>query len=89
MCPSCWCQPSAFPDHFHCPENTVEPLIDTIYPKVSATQQPDQYYADCTIFCSWNDDVHELNKKILDSFPGEEKTYFSADSIPTGEGNRD
>ena len=26
------------PDHFHCPENTVESLIDTIYPGVSATQ---------------------------------------------------
>ena len=52
-------------------------------------QQPDQYYADYTILCSWNDDVHELNKKILDSFPGDKKTYFSADSISTGEGNGD
>jgi len=77
------------PDHFHCPENTVQSLIDTIYPGVSAIQQPDQYYADRTILCSRNDDVHELNKKILDSFPGDEKTYFSADSIPTGEGNGD
>ena len=75
------------PDHFHCPENTVQSLIDTIYPGVSVTQQPDQYYADRTILCSRNDNVHELNKKILDSFPGDEKVYFSADSIPTGEGN--
>ena len=75
------------PDHFHCPENTVQSLIDTIYPGVSATPQPDQYYADRTILCSRNDDVHELNKKILDSFPGDEKVYHSADSIPTGEGN--
>ena len=25
------------PNHFHCPENTVQSLIDTIYPGVSAT----------------------------------------------------
>jgi len=31
--------------------------------------------------------VHDLNKKILDSFPGEEKIYYSADSIPPGEEN--
>ena len=75
---------------FYCtPENTVQFLIDTIYPGVSATQQSDQYYADHTIICSRNDDVHELNKKILDSFPGDEKVYFSADSIPTGKGNGD
>ena len=77
------------PNHFHCPENTVQSLINTIYPGVSATQQPDQYYADHTILCSQNDDVHELNKKILDSFSGDEKTYFSTDSISTGEGNGD
>jgi ATP-dependent exoDNAse (exonuclease V) alpha subunit len=75
------------PVHFHCPENTVQSLIDTIYPQVSTTPQPDQYFADRTILCSRNDNVHELNKKILDSFPGNEKVYLSADSIPTGEGN--
>jgi hypothetical protein len=75
------------PDHFHCPENTVESLIDTIYPGVSTTPQPDQYFANRTILCSRNDDVHELNKKILDSFPGDEKIYLSADSIPAGDGN--
>jgi len=75
------------PDHFQCPENTVESLIDTIYPGISTIPQSDQYFADCTILCSRNDDVHDLNKKILDSFPGEEKVYFSADSIPVGEGN--
>ena len=75
------------PDHFKTPENTVQSLIDTIYPGVATNPQPDQYFADRTILCSWNDDVHELNKKILDSFPGVEKDYFSADSIPIGEGN--
>ena len=75
------------PNHFHCPENTVQSLIDTIYPGVGTNPQPDQYYADRTILCSRNDDVHELNKKILDSFPGDEKVYLSADSIPITERN--
>ena len=75
------------PDHFQCAENTVQCLIDTIYPGVSTTPQPDEYFADHTILCSRNDDVHDLNKKILDTFPGDEKVYFSADSIPPGEGN--
>jgi ATP-dependent DNA helicase PIF1 len=77
------------PNHFQCQENTVLSLIDTIYPGVSTTAQPDEYFADHTILCSRNDDVHDLNKKILDSFPGDEKAYFSADSIPVGEGNGD
>ena len=75
------------PDHFWCAENTVQSLIDTIYPGVSTTPQPDEYFADHTILCSKNDDVHDLNKKILDTFSGHEKVYFSADSIPPGEGN--
>ena len=50
------------PNHFHCPENTVQSLIDTIYPGVGTNTQPDQYYADRTILCSRNDDVYELNK---------------------------
>jgi ATP-dependent DNA helicase PIF1 len=77
------------PDHFCTPENTVQSLIDTIYPGLATTAQPDEYFADRTILCSCNDDVHELNKRILDSFPGDEKVYFSAGSIPTGEGNGD
>ena len=51
------------PDHFQCAENTVQSLIDIIYPGVSTTQ-PDEYFADRTILCSRNDDVHDLNKKF-------------------------
>ena len=70
------------PQWFHCPQNTVESLIDTIYPGVDAMPHPhDNYFSECSILSAKNDDVDELNKRILDTFPGEERVYHSADSI--------
>ena len=39
------------PDHCKCAENTVQSLIDTIYPNIRI-QQPDQYFSERTILCS-------------------------------------
>ena len=79
------------PDHFQCPENTLSSLIHTIYPGINpnALLPQDQYFADRTILCSRNDDVHDLNKTVLRSFPGEEKMFYSADTLPNNEGNGD
>ena len=75
------------PDHFHCTENTIESLIETIYPGITYHIPPtDQYFAECTILASRNDDVDSINKDILRQFPGEFQTFFSADSIKNNNG---
>jgi hypothetical protein len=80
------------PDHFHCRENTIESLIETIYPGITYHIPPtDQYFAECTILASRNDDVDCINTDILKQFPGEIQTFLSADTIKNnnGEGGQD
>jgi hypothetical protein len=49
----------------------VESLIEIVYPGISGPALPnDQYFAECSILSACNDDVDELNKRILDAFPG-------------------
>jgi len=74
----------SLPAHFKCRENTVDSLIDSIYPGIS-TPHPPQYFADCTILSSLNSDVDSLNKKALERFPGPVQVFYGADSIPTSE----
>ena len=70
------------PDHFKCRENTVKSLISNIYPGINdILHSPDHYFAQWTIFTSRNDDVDDINEKMLSEFPGQEKEFLSADSV--------
>ena len=72
----------SLPPYFHCPQNTVESLIDTIYPGIKSHPLPhDDYFFERSILSARNDDVDDINLKILKDFPGEERAYHSADSI--------
>ena len=42
---------------------------------------PDNYFFERTILSARNDDVDDINSRVLKDFPGEEKVYHSADSI--------
>jgi hypothetical protein len=42
---------------------------------------PDEYFSKRSILSARNDSVDSLNAKILQDFPGQEKTFHSADSI--------
>src|SRR5271168_1254602 len=77
------------PNHFKCLENTLNSLIETIYPGITQLPLPsDEYFANRTILTSQNTDVDEINEQMLDEFPGEEKVFMSADSIKgNGEGD--
>ena len=68
------------PDHFRCAENSVQSLIDTIYPDIRLPHG-DEYYAERTILCSKNDDVDDVNAVILQQFPGDVKVYHSSDNV--------
>jgi len=63
-------------------ENTVETLINTIYPHVAdAEGKPDQYFLERTILSSKNDAVDDLNSAVLGKFPGDEFTLISIDKV--------
>ena len=70
------------PDHFKCAENTVDSLIATVYSGINGfPHPPDHYFAERTILTSRNDDVDDINEKMLSEFPGQEKEFLSADSV--------
>ena len=70
------------PDHFKCTEDTVSSLISAVYPGINELPHPpDHYFAERTILTSRNDDVDDINKKMLSEYPGEEKSFLSADSV--------
>ena len=65
-------------------ENTTEALIDYIYPGLSNLQlnpPPYQYFSDRMILSSRNDDVDDLNTLMLNTFPGQDQTFHSEDSV--------
>ena len=73
------------PQHFMCRENTVDSLIDTIYPSIDTPNHSDRYFSECTILACKNDDVDNLNDTVLQRFPGASQVFHSADFIPTFE----
>jgi ATP-dependent DNA helicase PIF1 len=73
------------PPSFHCRENTVASLIETIYPGVTRPNLSAVYFAEWTILCYLNEDVDKMNHKVLQEFPGQSQVLYSADSIPTSE----
>ena len=78
------------PDHFKCTQNTIESLIQTIYPGINhLLLPPDAYFAERTILTSRNDDVDDINEEMLRQFPGEEREFLSADSVKGNENNGD
>jgi hypothetical protein len=75
----------ALPDHMKCRENTVDCLIETIYPGIGGGNLGAEYFSERTILSSLNVDVDSLNKSVLEKFPGDSKEFQSADFIPTSE----
>src|SRR6202167_3833817 len=69
-----------------CCGDTVDSLIDAIYPSIAQGEKPDVYFKDRTLLSCKNDDIDDLNMDILTKFPGEEKVLRSADSIVTDRG---
>ena len=82
------------PTHAQLPQSMVisrgamlEDLIAVIYSNISTpNQHPDQYFSDRMILAPHNADVHDINDRILEKFPGEETIYDSADSAVDEEG---
>jgi hypothetical protein len=75
----------SLPDHFCCPENSVDSLIDTIYPNIHIPNQPNQFFSERIILSSMNKKVNDLNETVLAKFPGPAQLFPSVDFIPNSE----
>jgi hypothetical protein len=53
------------PDHMKHRVNSVDCLIDTIYPGISTPNLPASYFSQHTVLSSLNVDVDALNKLVL------------------------
>jgi hypothetical protein len=73
------------PDHMKCRVNSVDCLIDTIYPGIRSPNLGQAYFSQRTVLSSLNVDVDALNKLVLERFPGCVHVYHSADFIPDSE----
>jgi hypothetical protein len=71
----------AIPQGMICPDNSINSLVEAIYPGIEDGEKEDQYFLDRCILACKNDSVQDLNEEILNQFPGEEHVLLSADSV--------
>jgi hypothetical protein len=69
------------PPNMRMPQNTMAALVNNIYPGIAEGNKPDDYFLNRTILSPTNSHVDELNKFILDMFPGEETVIRSIDKV--------
>ncbi|KAL5702604.1 DNA helicase [Ranunculus cassubicifolius] len=62
-------------------EASVDTLIEEIFPNLSYNARNREYIAERALLTPLNDCVDELNDRVLRSFPGDEVTYYSFDSV--------
>jgi len=58
-------------------------LINNIYPNIDKIVPPPSYFLDRIILAAQNSDVDNLNTAILQRFPEQQSTFYSADAIET------
>src|ERR1700677_2529075 len=61
--------------------DSVNGLINAIYPGISQGNKPDDYFLHRTILSPKNDAVDNINQSILDTFPGQQTTITSIDKV--------
>ena len=62
------------------PHNTLQSLIDVIYPNIAIQLKPDSFL-DCTILTAKNDAVDAINAYLLHLFLGEMVTLLGFDTV--------
>ncbi|XP_066351522.1 ATP-dependent DNA helicase PIF1-like [Miscanthus floridulus] len=78
-------------DYVHLPEdivigytdtdNCVNKLIQHVFPSLEDNARSTAYMSTHAILSTKNEHVDQLNQKMIDRFPGEEKVYHSFDSV--------
>jgi hypothetical protein len=77
------------PVHMRTPTN-LEDLINKVYPGIEGgVALGSQYFLKRAILASRNQEVSEINEKVLDKFPGQVYTYNSVDKVVQTEENEE
>ena len=66
------------PESLHCTSNTIEELIEHVYPDIDSLQD-DSYYSKRCILCPRNQNVQEINATMLHTFPGPVHELWAVD----------
>ena len=61
--------------------NGLKNLIEFMYPTLVDRFKDDSYFQDCYILAPLNNDVDELNYRILEMLLGNNHTYMSSDTF--------
>jgi ATP-dependent DNA helicase PIF1 len=67
--------------------NTIDHLIDYVFPDLSNNACSTQYMRECGILCMMNDYVDEINVRMIDRFLGKATMFYSFDSVDDDERN--
>ncbi|KAK9074699.1 hypothetical protein SSX86_003017 [Deinandra increscens subsp. villosa] len=59
----------------------LQDLIEFVYPSILQNFNDPTYWKERAILAPTNEVVHDINDRLLSVFPGEEKEYFSSDSL--------
>jgi ATP-dependent DNA helicase PIF1 len=62
-------------------DDCVNKLIQHVFPSLEDNAKSTTYMSTCAILSTKNEHVDQLNEKMIDRFPGEEKVYHSFDSV--------
>src|SRR5271154_2679333 len=69
------------PQYMHCVNETIDGLVDEIYPDIGHGDKDDEYFLDRNIMACTNDSVMDLNAELLNKFPGEKHVLLASDSV--------
>ncbi|XP_062232890.1 uncharacterized protein LOC133930258 [Phragmites australis] len=62
-------------------EDSINKLIQDVFPSLEENARSIAYMIICAILSTKNEHVGQLNAKMIDKFPGQEKVYHSFDSV--------
>lgn len=62
-------------------EETLNTLIENVFPDLKLNSTSTSYMRERAILSTRNEHVDALNARMIDIFPGEEKVYYSHDSV--------
>ena len=61
--------------------SSTDELIDKVLPQMGNKYMDKSFISQRAILTSLNDNVDKINEVMMEKFPGEGKTYLSADSV--------
>jgi ATP-dependent DNA helicase PIF1 len=68
-------------------ENSIDRLIDYVFPDLERNACSTQYMRECGILCTRNDYVDETNARMINRFPSKAMMFYSFDSVDDDEHN--